>query len=207
MSHAHPLRLHCAAVTPRDHTVLSHPEQSDASTSVAVHVLLGWLVGQVGLILVFSDLQDAALSHVRMLVMGSYWLTCRQLFELRVGEDLLLGISVIGFERFLEWWCEVPLSTGWIVIALLWATCLVAPATRRRLNALVLQYCYTLFCSAVYATTTTERLQSRYFCRLNRGLAATFENLRRRCAYKLCAFNQTEMHELARSTPAASAWR
>jgi hypothetical protein len=159
---------------------------------VFVHALLAWLLCQVGIIVTLPWLSEAVQSPVRAAVMATYWLTFRRTFRLNASEDALLGATVVGFELFLAWWASMPLSVSWYFVVPLWLATYVNPALKHRLYSSCLRQLYAVLRRAVYATTTTARLQNPHFSWANRYLATLCEALRRRCAYKLCALNQVK---------------
>lgn len=166
-------------------SVLPSAPPQDKSSSVAAYAFVGWLMCQVCVLVALPWLHGAAQSHARLLVLATYWLTFRHVFHLQLAGDVWLGTSVVGFERFLEWWCGLPLSAGWAAVGLLWLLCRIEPALKRRLHALFLRRCYGFLCRAVAATTRLERLHDPYFYWFNRRVAQALELLRRRCAYQL----------------------
>lgn len=187
----------CAPASRLPHTSTSARPQlapsdasRDAPTSLAVHALVGWLMCQVGIILVVPWLEDAVQSHARLLLLLAFWLTFRHAFTLGALEDATLGACILGFEWFLQQWCGLPLSGGWTLVGLLWLTIQVDRGTHRRLTTFLWRRCYALLRASVYATTKTERLKSPYFSGMHRTLAALLEGMRRSCAHKLCTISQ-----------------
>lgn len=177
-------RFHRSTIFPANTALHSLPAQ-DKSSAIAVYAFVGWLMCQVCVLIGLPWLQGAAQGHARLVVLATYWLTFRHVFHLPLAYDLWLGTSVVGFERFLEWWCGLPLSAGWIAVGVLWLMSQVEPALKRRLHASFLRRCYSVLCKAVIATTRLERLHDPYFYWFNKRVAQVLELLRRRCAYEL----------------------
>jgi hypothetical protein len=172
---------------------------SDTASAPAVCALVAWLVCQVGLLLVLPWLDDINSGHTRMAVLGVYWLTFTQVFQLALLETVLLGGTVVGFEVLLQSYCGLPLSSGWALVFALGFARQMDTDYQRRMLCYLLRRGYALFSMAVYATTRTERLQNPYFRWLNRALFRTFEPLRRACAYRLCALNRAARERTLRA--------
>ncbi len=163
----------------------------DTTASISVQALIGWMMCQVGIILLFPLLPAAALGFVRMFILATYWLTFSHIFHLRPLHDAALGLSVFGFEWLVDRTCGLPLCHCWVAIGTVWLVAQFDNATKRRVQSFLLCRCYGLLCATVYATTTTERLQSPYLGKVHRALARLSEGLRRGCAHRICTLNQS----------------